>query len=264
MESKFFVPFFIIATAFGGYYFRALTKSGAVAAAIVGFIIAIGLGIKGLLLLGAFFFSSSLLSKYKADKKQSVSELHEKTDLRDWQQVGANGGVAAIASLCFAFSSSSMFLFIFLIAIATSTADTWASEIGVLSKNKPISMKSFERVDRGTSGAVSLLGTLIAFSGALFIGIVALLLFEQVDGQMLILVVLLGFLGNVIDTLLGAYSQVTYSCECCGLQTEKRLHCNERTTQLTGTAFINNEAVNFLSGFIASLSGVLIYYLLFH
>lgn len=257
-----FILVFIIATAYGGYYIRALTMSGAVAAAIVGLIVVCGFGLPGLLLLGAFFISSSLLSKYKGDKKQPISELHEKNDIRDWQQVGANGGVAAAASLCFSLWDSSIFLLVFLIAIATSTADTWASEIGVLSKNKPISIKHFHRVERGTSGAVSLLGTSVAFFGALFIGFVAWLFFEQVNGTIFLLVILFGFFGNIVDTLLGAYSQVIYACERCGLQTEKRVHCNRPTKQITGRVYMNNEAVNFLSGFFASLCGVLVYLLM--
>lgn len=254
-----FIIIFIIITVLVGYYLQALTKSGAIGAILIGFFVATGFGLAGLLVLGAFFVSSSLLSKYKAIEKQSTSELHEKSGARDFQQVFANGGVAAVAGLLYFYWKSPLFLIIFLIAIASSTADTWASEVGVLSKTKPISVKDWKQVARGTSGAVSILGTAMALLGAFFIGLTASALFK-INAIMCLLVVLCGFFGNLIDTLLGAYSQVTFRCERCGLVTEKRVHCQEPTHQLAGKVFINNDAVNFLSGLLAALAGAFIYF----
>ncbi|MGH7522676.1 MAG: DUF92 domain-containing protein, partial [Gemmatimonadales bacterium] len=63
---------------------RGLTRRGAVAAVAVGLATLVGFGWRGLLLLLAFFVSSSLLSK--------------PTTRNAWQ-VFANGGVAALAAL---------------------------------------------------------------------------------------------------------------------------------------------------------------------
>ena len=43
-----------------------------------------------------------------------------------------------------------------------------------------------------------------------------------------ILFFLFGFIGNLIDTLLGAFVQAGYQCSNCGLKTEKTIHCDEQ------------------------------------
>ncbi|WP_246234463.1 DUF92 domain-containing protein [Bacillus aquiflavi] len=259
--EQLFICLFIIFTVLVGYFVHSLTKTGAIAAAIVGFFVASGFGINGLLLLGSFFVSSSLLSKFKATQKVSLSQIVEKGERRDWQQVFANGGVAAVASLLFFYTESMLFHMTFLIVVASSNADTWASEIGALSKQKPLTIKGLQKVEKGTSGAVSLLGTVAAFLGALFIAIVALFLFKGIDGKVMIFIMLFGFLGSVIDTLFGAFLQVTYKCRKCGLITEKKQHCDRETKQISGFSIVNNDVVNFLSGLIAAAAGSTIYFM---
>ncbi len=55
----------------------------------------------------------------------------------------------------------------FIVCIASANSDTWASEIGSLSKKNPIYIRTFKRIERGTSGAISLLGSIAALSGSL-------------------------------------------------------------------------------------------------
>ena len=59
--------------------------------------------------------------------------------------------------------------------VATVNADTWATELGVLSKNKPIFILTGKPVTTGTSGAISLGGTIAGFVGAFFIGALAII-----------------------------------------------------------------------------------------
>ena len=54
----------------GGYNIKSLTLSGSIAAFIVACCVALGFGWRGLVLLGTFFVSSSLWSKYKKQKKE--------------------------------------------------------------------------------------------------------------------------------------------------------------------------------------------------
>ena len=62
--------------------------------------------------------------------------------------------------------------------MAAANSDTWASEIGSMSKGKPISVKTFKRAERGTSGAVSLLGTFAAVVGSFLIALPSYFLFD--------------------------------------------------------------------------------------
>lgn len=171
------------------YRRRSLSRSGIVGAVITGTAI-FGLGglLPGLLLI-AFFVSSSALSHYRAGRKQDVAEKFDKSARRDLGQALANGGMAAIAAALSgvwlwsaphppAPSSAPWILFGALVgALATVNADTWATEIGVLSKHPPRLITRLSRiVEPGTSGGVTLLGTLAAVAGAAFIGGAALLL----------------------------------------------------------------------------------------
>jgi uncharacterized protein (TIGR00297 family) len=247
----------IIVTATLGFTFRFLTISGSITAILVGLLICYGIGIEGLMLLGIFFASSSLWSVYRRKDKSVVEEMHAKGSQRDSQQVLANGGMAACLSVLYGFFQDESLLIAFCVFIATSNSDTWASEIGTLSKKRPYSVRSFSVVEKGTSGAVSLLGTLAAIMGALVIAVSASMLFD-LETYELWIIFLFGFIGNVIDTVLGAYIQALYVCPNCGMETEKTVHCHRKTTLIRGKKFFTNDFVNFVSGFAPAIAVILI------
>jgi uncharacterized protein (TIGR00297 family) len=247
----------IAVTVIVGYYARLLTISGALSASIVGFLVVLGLGLEGLIILGMFFVSSSLWSKVKNLNKQKAEELLVKGSQRDWQQVAANGGTAAVVSTLYYFTNEPVWLLGFCICIAAANSDTWASEIGSMSKERPFYIKTFKRVERGTSGAVSFLGTMAAAAGSFFIAFAALLFFD-LGWNDFFFIFILGFLGNLIDTFLGAFIQIGYQCSHCGLQTEKRTHCGKETNVIKGFSFFNNDMINFLSVFFVLILAILI------
>lgn len=250
--------FLVLIAAFLGYLLQLLTMSGALAAIVVGVLISIGFGWKGLLLLGFFFISSSLLSKYKKKQKQQIEARHEKGSTRDWQQVFANGGLPALFSVLFIIFPSPIFFIAFTITIASANSDTWASEIGALSKRKPLSIKNLKQVEPGTSGAMSFLGTFAAIMGAFSIAMIAMLSYSLSFSTMLMIFVF-GFLGNILDTLLGAFIQVTYRCPACDMVVESKWHCHCQTVYLGGRTLVNNDLVNLSSCGLASLLGILFF-----
>lgn len=245
-----------------GYSAKALSASGAVAAIIVGSAVYLGFHSKGLVLLGVFFVSSSYWSKYKSAAKKTMEEKLAKGGARDWRQVFANGGAAALFSLLYFFDHSPLWVIGFVVALASANSDTWASEIGSLSKTNPLFIRTFKQVEKGTSGAISGLGSMAALSGALLIAIISIWLFK-LDLMAGLLIFLLGFFGNVIDTLIGAFYQQLYVCNCCGIETEKRIHCGQPTTRIKGISFMENDMVNFLSGLIASIMAICIFQFFF-
>ncbi|MFA5077374.1 MAG: DUF92 domain-containing protein, partial [Candidatus Micrarchaeia archaeon] len=94
----------------------------------------------------------------------------------------------------------------FIASVAAITSDKFASELGVLEKKKPIYLLTMKEVTPGTSGAVSPLGTLMSFAGALFIGAAAILIFG-ITPTTAILVGVAGFLGSFADTLAGVFEE---------------------------------------------------------
>lgn len=249
---------FIFFTALAGFYLKLLSMSGSLAAFVIGIAVGWGFGLPGLLVLGFFFVSSSLWSKCKNKRKTRIEDMHEKGSRRDWQQVAANGGLAGLASLLYLAFPSPVWLVGFLISIAAANSDTWASELGSLSKRSPLSVRTLKAAETGTSGAISMLGTFAAIAGAFAIALLSVYLFRATLFELL-LIFSLGFAGNVIDTFLGAFFQAVYRCKVCGAEVEKRNHCGNKTALLRGKRFANNDFVNFLSVLAAAALGMLLY-----
>ncbi|WP_026692895.1 DUF92 domain-containing protein [Peribacillus kribbensis] len=236
-----------------GWKQELLTFSGALAAFFVGGAIACGFGWRGLLLLGCFFVSSSLWSKFRPEAKKELDEKLMKGSQRDWQQVLANGGIAACISLYYIIEPGSHILLLFLTSIAAANSDTWASELGVLSKASPFSLLTFKPTEKGTSGAVTLFGTFCSLLGSMFIAAVSFFTFE-VTIRDAVLIAFFGLLGSLYDSIIGAYIQPEYICRKCGYHTEKLVHCGEKTEKRKGWGWVDNDAVNAASIFLASLT----------
>lgn len=252
ISSPLFLIVVLALAAICGYKYKSLTLSGAITTLLIGIVIIYGFGIKGLFLIGVFFVTSSFWSKFKREKKKAAEEKNHKGGRRDGIQVLANGGVPAIISMLAVYFQNETLLYMFITALATANSDTWASEIGSISRMKPIDILSLKKVEAGTSGAMSLLGTGAALLGSFLIGIVSYFLWNDVSLMIALIIGLVGFLGNLVDTLLGATVQVTYYCRSCYLITEKTMHCNVKTNYKRGFRFFNNEVVNFLSIMIGS------------
>jgi len=253
------------------YRAHSLSRSGALAAALLGTIV-FGLGgLSWAVLLLGFFISSSALSRLFAKRKADLNEKFSKGSQRDAGQVLANGGIAGIFVLAqLAFPESYWPWLAFAGALAAANADTWATELGVLSRSAPRMITNGRRVERGASGAISLTGTLAALGGAGFIGLLAVLAWPHpaaipTPAQVvlrLLAVLFAGLLGSLFDSLLGATVQAIYTCPTCHKETERHpLHtCGTPTHRIRGLAWLDNDWVNTactLSGAALALSAAL-------
>ncbi|MFV2014437.1 MAG: DUF92 domain-containing protein, partial [Candidatus Heimdallarchaeota archaeon] len=148
---------------------------GFIAAAVTGILVFLAHPILWALLL-SFFASSSYLSSYKENtSEKSTAMLYaDKGGQRDSLQVFANGGTAVIGSIMVLYKIglaeskyfSPLFLFV-AVSFASSAADTWATEIGTTSKSDPRWIFNLKKsVPKGTSGAVTILGTTATALGA--------------------------------------------------------------------------------------------------
>ncbi|MDP3025707.1 MAG: DUF92 domain-containing protein [candidate division Zixibacteria bacterium] len=243
------------------YRFKLLTSDGASAAFLLGAIIFGTGGIGFALPLLFFFFSSSFLSRYKSGQKIKYKDVFEKTGARDKNQVLANGVLAgALSFIYFIFPSPSIYS-AYLACLATVNADTWGTEIGILSKAQPISLRGFKRVSPGSSGGISLIGTASSLFGSFFLVLVGFLPgISPVPfrTELFLIIVIAGFSGSFIDSLLGAFLQAQYLCPICNKSTERKTHCNFDTNRVSGISWLNNDWVNFLS----SICGIILFFLL--
>ena len=235
-----------------------LTRSGAIAATCVGAAIFAGGGPAWFGVLLAFFFTSTLLAKVGKARKASIKAAFEKGDRRDSYQVLSNGGVAALCALGMALSPHAAWAGAFLGALGTANADTWATELGVLSRSQPYSVVTFKPVPRGTSGAVSVEGLLATAAGALLVGLLASLqpaAFGLARAYAVAIAGAAGVGGSLVDSLLGASLQRQYHCDACGTGSESARHlCGREARPVRGVAGFNNDVVNLL----ATAAGALI------
>ncbi|MET0402597.1 MAG: DUF92 domain-containing protein [Cystobacter sp.] len=223
-----------------------LSPSGVMGAILVGTPLFGFAGAPGTLGLLGFFFSSSALSKAFRARKAGVEAEYAKTGTRDLGQALANGGVAALTAVLLAVTGDARYLLATLGALAAANADTWATELGVLSRSPPRLVTTWRTVAPGTSGAVSGLGLAASTAGAAFIALLALsvgLSWTHVPG-----LVLAGVVGSLGDSLLGATVQDVRWCETCGKETERRVHrCGRPTRGLRGLGWLGNDTVNVLA-----------------
>jgi uncharacterized protein (TIGR00297 family) len=239
--------------AVGAYAAGSLSRSGAIAAMVVG---ALTFGVGGPLpavLLLLFFLSSSALSRVGGVQKKRVATAFAKGGRRDYGQVLANGGLAALLSVGYGMTGETLWLAGLAGALAAVNADTWATELGVLARRSPRLINSGVRVEPGTSGAISGPGLLAALGGALLIGLPVTV---AGTSALSLAVVVGGLAGTLFDSLLGATVQAIYTCPKCVKETERHpLHtCGTPTLPLRGWHWLDNDGVNFG----ASLAGAVV------
>lgn len=140
-------------------------------------------------------------------------------------------------------------------AFACCNGDTWASELGILSKSDPFLITTFEKVPRGTNGGVSYWGLFVSFLGGIFIGVfyyLATIIFvdsesllnSPVQFPVIILGGLAGLFGSVVDSFLGATFQYSGQTKE-GFIVEDP---NDSIRQVSGTfRLLNNHSVNLVS-----------------
>lgn len=172
----------------------------------------------------------------------------EKSRGRTAAQIAANLGVAALLSDTLAQTwllnsgyipraayAPALLLAIGLAALAEAAADTVSSEVGQVLGGQPRLITNFRKVDAGTDGAVSLIGTLAGAVAAILVAFAGTL---ALRGDMTILCVACagGLFGLLFDSQLGA--------------------------TLERRGLLNNDAVNFISTASAAVFALLLLALL--
>jgi uncharacterized protein (TIGR00297 family) len=179
---------------------RGVSPSGAIAGSFSAPLIYFGLGAGGFVTLAAVFALTWFCTQVGRRKKRLLGSA-ENDEGRDAGQVLANTAAAAV------FAALALKVPLFAIAaiasLAEAAADTAQSEIGEISSKRAWLITNLKQVPPGTDGALSLPGTLAGIVAACIVSAVAVLL-KVISPGMLWLVAYSGFLGTIIDSLLGA------------------------------------------------------------
>mmetsp|Transcript_20473 Transcript_20473/g.25873 ORF Transcript_20473/g.25873 Transcript_20473/m.25873 type:complete len:289 (-) Transcript_20473:6-872(-) len=253
---------------------KSLSQTGAITAWIVGFF-SIACGNRGFLLL-LFYQLGTMVTKFKREHKVKKDGDASKSSVRSPYQVLACSGIAVLISLVHAllygeekpidFDSYPMESSLTCGIIAhycTCCGDTFASEIGILSRSKPVLITApWRKVPNGTNGGVSFWGTLWSAIGGSAIGIGCILLDKGCSGmddvyiiEMILFSTLCGLLGSFLDSILGATLQATYYDE-----DKKLVYCEKDDAPpnakcISGANCLTNAQVNLLSVLATTLIG---------
>ncbi len=271
----------VVVGAFGAFsiWKKIVDISGLISGIVVGFGIWLFFGWPFFVVVLLFHLSAAFFTKYKYDRKAKSGLAQEKGGARGWPNVFANGGVPLIAAILAGIIDLIwgigvqllviLLFFMFQGGIATMTADTIATETGLLAKSKPrLITKLRTSVEPGTSGGVTWLGEGGALTGSTIIGFTAWILyiigfipfqFRLFGLEIFIVTIGGGMIGCLIDSIIGATVQGIFQCQgTCGKITEKSKHCGVPAKHLRGIRLLDNNMVNFTAALGGGITSILI------
>jgi uncharacterized protein (TIGR00297 family) len=193
-----------VGVAAAGYFARTVTVAGAVTGAVIGIAVYLGTGWEGWTLLFASFLGTALATFAGFRQKARAGIAEERGGRRGPGNAIANTGVAAWAALlCLGVTQPSLAKLAMVAALVTSASDSVASEIGKAWGRTTWVLAGLRRVRPGTSGAVSLEGTLAGIAAALALAALAVAL-GLMPSRWILTVVLAATVASLVEGALGA------------------------------------------------------------
>ena len=238
-----------LAILLAAYYLRAITAAGLCWALVLGVTLFLAGGWLSYEALVLFFVSGSLVSRVGKSRKADAGRLHERRGARSTVQVLANGLPSLLFAGAYALTGREGCLLAATACFAAAAADTFSSEIGMLSKRAPVSILTGKTAVRGLSGGVTPLGLCAGAGGALLISALAVPAFGWAG---MLVSAAAGFAGSVLDSVLGAAFQAKYRGETG--ETERPRSGDEDLELVRGIRWVNNDVVNFVSVFLCGLA----------
>jgi len=187
-------------------YIRGVSRSGALAGALVCFLLYACAGPGAIVALLSVFVLAWATTRFGSSRKVRL-QIAEKPDGRNASQVLANLGVAVGCVVLYALLGKNV---IFLLAAAASlseaAADTVSSEVGQASNEKARLITTWKQVPAGVDGAVSLQGTLAGVVVAMLVSVICVF-GDLLSWKWLGISAGAAVLGMVTDSYLGASLQ---------------------------------------------------------
>jgi len=201
-----FIIALIISVALGlmAYKIKVVDASGMISGVVVSMGILICMDVKFFVIFFSFVIIGAIFTAYKW-KKKVKEKTAEKEEGRGISNVLGNGLPPLIFALGYAVLPEQNLALLcgYIASVAALAADTASSEIGVLSKSKPIMITTLKRVEKGTDGGISILGTFAGLLTTIIIATVALLI-GIANWYVFLAVIFAGNFGNFVDSFIGA------------------------------------------------------------
>lgn len=187
-----------------GYRARTVTVSGAVCGGLLGTVVLVCAGWQGWTLLLVTFAAAVVASRLGLQRKQRLGIAEDRGGRRGAGNAFANTGIASVAAVMAVFTyAHDPALLAFTAALVAGASDTVASEIGKAWGRRTFLLTTLRPVAPGTSGAMSLEGTLAGVSSAALLALVAFAL-GLITLPEVAVVVAAATAGALIESALGA------------------------------------------------------------
>jgi uncharacterized protein (TIGR00297 family) len=185
-----------------GSLVRGVSRSGAVAGAVIcfGLFVSVGPGAFGGLL--AVFAVTWIATRFGRSRKQRLG-IAERTEGRTASQVLANTGMAAACAVSYSSLHAPLMLLGMAAALAVAAADTVSSECGQALSREARLITTFATVPAGTDGGITLAGTLAGVGAALLVSLVGMWM-GLLSQRWMWIAAVAGALGMMVDSFLGA------------------------------------------------------------
>lgn len=236
--------------------FNIVDRRGLLAGFVVGYLTYLFGGRIFFFPLLAFHISAGLFTKFRYQYKRERGAAEEKRGARGWRNVTANGGAPLVYALLANVSQmpiSQQLTAAYFAALCSASADTLATEIGLLYRDDPSLITNLrKKVPPGTPGGVTIFGGLGQLLSAVMIILVTLSasFFSETKFSLFSFITIMLFssvFGPLIDSFVGATVQGRYRCSNCQKVTENKIHCNVTGRNVAGVDWIDNNVVNAVS-----------------
>lgn len=189
--------------------FPLLTRAGWCHAGILGTVLWGSLAWRGWLAVVAYLVLGSLVTKLGFARKQELGLAEGRGGRRGPENVWGSAFTGLVLALLIAarIGSPMLLLIGFSASFAAKLADTFGSEIGKRWGRTTLLITTLRPVPAGTEGAVSVEGTLASAVGSLLMTVVMALLGLLQSGAAFAVVLVVGFIATLLESLLGALGQ---------------------------------------------------------
>ncbi len=173
--------------------------------------------------------------------------LKNKREKRSSWQVLSNFAFAFIALILYVALWQHRYFVLYCSMLSVSLCDTLASTLGTRYAKNVYSISKFKKCEKGVSGGISFCGSVSGALGSTAIALMYYLSFPQNPTiRNILLIVLLGVFGMIIDSILGDLAQKKYYCSQCQKTTDSEMCCGKTCTPI-GAQLLTNSQVNIIS-----------------
>ena len=186
------------------YIARAVDRSGAVAGVLLATVLYAYAAWPGLVMLGGLMVVGTGVTRLGYARKEALGVAEGRGGRRGIGSVVANAGAGvAFAFLAGVTPYSGAFTLAMVAAFATALFDTTATEFGQAFGGRHVLVSTWRAVPEGTTGGVSVVGTMAGVLGATLLAGVGWAM-GLVAGAAVLAVILGAFCGSTLDSFLGA------------------------------------------------------------